>query len=372
MSVQLQKALQLLLLLLAPLASPFVVAPKGGSRVPSSLCAIGVLARKAKEAAAKRRREEVLSSEGDSAIAEVLRKAEEGTLKREAPREIFEKLKQTKALQVITEYQKTSTSSALRAAKVEDYEIPPLSIVSAECRRAGAAAFALNMGTGGCLEEDVRSAVQEQSTARGDYPGPLPVIWNDVVVDEIQLAEAVASEAGAVTLHLDALGLSKLAALLEKARRIYGLETFVSVAKEDDLIDRLRPVLDLGGPQILLLTGFTKEDVDLAAGVVRDSSSSDVAIVVKVDAEDNQGLDEAELAWQLRDAGVDAVWVGDVLFKFGSFAGSGSLYASNPSSITSVVKAMRSKASAAFARASGASFSGKGEGAKEYLGDLLM
>ena len=89
----------------------------------------------------------------------------------------------------------------------------------------------------------------------------------------------------------------------------------------------------------------------------------------RVDARDDQGLEEAEEAWDLRDAGYDAVWVSDVLYKFGSF--SGNLFASSPDTITSVVKAMKSKASTKFARASGA-FSGKGEGAKEYLGDILM
>ena len=99
------------------------------------------------------------------------------------------------------------------------------------------------------------------------------------------------------------------------------------------------------------------------------ATPADVCVVARVDARDDQGLEEAEESWELRDAGYDAVWVSDVLYKFGSF--SGNLFASSPDTITSVVKAMKSKASTKFARASGA-FSGKGEGAKEYLGDILM
>ena len=58
-----------------------------------------------------------------------------------------------------------------------------------------------------------------------------------------------------------------------------------------------------------------------------------------------------------------------MLYKFGVF--SGTLFAASPDTITSVIKAMKSKASVKYARASGA-FSGKGEGAKEYLGDIMM
>ena len=105
------------------------------------------------------------------------------------------------------------------------------------------------------------------------------------------------------------------------------------------------------------------------ASAVKEMKSDDLVLIARVDARDDQGLEEAEEAWDLRDAGYDAVWVSDVLYKFGSF--SGNLFASSPDTITSVVKAMKSKASTKFARASGA-FSGKGEGAKEYLGDILM
>ena len=97
------------------------------------------------------------------------------------------------------------------------------------------------------------------------------------------------------------------------------------------------------------------------ASAVKEMKSEDLVLIARVDARDDQGLEEAEEAWDLRDAGYDAVWVSDVLYKFGSF--SGNLFASSPDTITSVVKAMKSKASTKFARASGA-FSGKGEGAK--------
>jgi len=332
----------------------------------TKLLAIGVLARKAKENAAKKLRESLTE---DSPVGALLAQAERGTLRRQAPTQLFERLTQSKALQVIAEYHR-KTLSTLRANNVAEYEIPPLTLVSAEVRAAGAIALGLNVdaATGGCTYEDVAAAVAEQAVATGDYPGPLPVIWSDTVVSEVQLGEAAANGAQAITISVEALELEKL---LEQAAETYGLEAFVSLSKSEDESEDayLRKLEALpASAKLVLLTGLGDPHVDLcrrAKALLRDER----ALIVRVDALDDQGLEEAELAWRFRDVGVDAVWVSDVLFKFGAF--SGMLFSSAPDSITSVVKAMRSKASATFARASG-SFSGKGEGAREYLGDILM
>lgn len=77
---------------------------------------------------------------------------------------------------------------------------------------------------------------------------------------------------------------------------------------------------------------------------------------------DDRALQEAEDCWVLRDAGFNAVWASEVLYKFGMEDGE---------HFISVIKAMKSKGSVKYARASGA-FTGKGEGAKEYLGYLEM
>ena len=57
------------------------------------------------------------------------------------------------------------------------------------------------------------------------------------------------------------------------------------------------------------------------ASAVKEMKSDDLVLIARVDARDDQGLEEAEEAWDLRDAGYDAVWVSDVLYKFGSFSG---------------------------------------------------
>ena len=64
----------------------------------------------------------------------------------------------------------------------------------------------------------------------------------------------------------------------------------------------------------------------------------------------------------MRDAGCNSIFASEVLFKFGMADGEHTM---------SIIKAIKSKGSVKYARASGA-FTGKGEGAKEYLGTIEM
>ena len=78
-------------------------------------------------------------------------------------------------------------------------------------------------------------------------------------------------------------------------------------------------------------------------------------------ARNDKQLQEIEEAWAVRDKGFNCVWVGEALYKEGSDA------TEHPGAI---IKSMRSKSSLRFA--SPKASSGKGEGAREYLGDIMM
>ena len=274
------------------------------------------------------------------------------------------------ALGVVAEYNRR-VPAALKMSAAE-YEQPDATLVSDELRAAGANVFAINMESvaGGCEEADLDAAVAEQATAKEDFPGPLPIVWMDAVVDEVQLARAAVGGAEAVTLNLETLGVDRCNELKSTAEDKYGLEALIVCAPRaagaEGLVPLMQQARDDVKASVLVVGGV---GFDAMASAVKEMKSDDLVLIARVDARDDQGLEEAEEAWDLRDAGYDAVWVSDVLYKFGSF--SGNLFASSPDTITSVVKAMKSKASTKFARASGA-FSGKGEGAKEYLGDILM
>ena len=351
-------------------------APRSGLSLQASVEPAGGMAalqRKAKEAEATKFREGLAS--GDPVLA-ALEAAPEGSLdgrSREGYGQVFQQLKRVKrgALKVVAEYHK-SVPAALRANGIQEYEIPDPFLVSSEVRGAGASVLALNMDRvgGGCDGGDFEIALKEQQSAKGDFPGPLPIVWMDTVVDEVQLAQAYAAGAQAVTLGLETLGSDKCLALRKLAEDVYGLEAVVVCAPRATGATGLRELLasavDDVGASLILVGGV---DYATAAEARAFVTADDVVVIARVDAKDDQGLEEAEEAWHIRDAGYDAVWISDVLYKFGVF--SGTLFASSPDTITSVIKAVKSKASVKYARASGA-FSGKGEGAKEYLGDIMM
>ena len=75
----------------------------------------------------------------------------------------------------------------------------------------------------------------------------------------------------------------------------------------------------------------------------------------------DSALEEVEEAWVCRDKGFNAVWVSDCLFKIGN----------DPSEHAgAIIRGMAAKSSVKWASAK--ALGGKGEGAREYLGDILM
>jgi indole-3-glycerol phosphate synthase len=86
-----------------------------------------------------------------------------------------------------------------------------------------------------------------------------------------------------------------------------------------------------------------------------------VCTIANILARDNKALEEVEEAWMCRDRGFNAVWLSDALYKSGADPGE------HPGAIINSCKA---KSSVKWA--SPKARSGKGEGAREYLGDLLM
>ena len=91
------------------------------------------------------------------------------------------------------------------------------------------------------------------------------------------------------------------------------------------------------------------------------SSSSSTCVIANIVARGNKALEEVEEAWACRDLGFHCVWVSDALYK------SGADPVEHPGAI---IQSMRLKSSVQFA--SPRARSGKGEGAREYLGDILM
>jgi hypothetical protein len=71
---------------------------------------------------------------------------------------------------------------------------------------------------GGCTYTDLQDFITERSRAANKVPGPVLVINNDLIVDEIQIARSAAVKYQGAMLALDILGEEKLAEFIKAAR----------------------------------------------------------------------------------------------------------------------------------------------------------
>ncbi|GMI20492.1 hypothetical protein TeGR_g6565 [Tetraparma gracilis] len=228
-------------------------------------------------------------------------------------------------------------------------------IVSKLIRVGGAAAAAVmaDPRMGGCDYPDVAAFVAENETARGGVPGPLPVVSSDLVVTEAQVARAKLAGAAAVTLSAAALGKELLKTLLEAAAA-FGLEAVVFCGSEEEVVG----AVGLGATIVCIAA---EEDVEVKKEWRERSIPEGVCAVCLISSAPDALLTEVEEAWRLRDAGFNAAWVCDCLYKAG---------ADPAEQAGAIIGAMKAKSSVKWFSAKGKS--GRGEGAKEYLGDIMM
>jgi indole-3-glycerol phosphate synthase len=258
------------------------------------------------------------------------------------------------AVSLIAEYRR-------KGQTMGSVEISPPTFVSREFRmsRAEVVSVLMDKTTGGCTVEDAEDIIREQALATGDFPGPAPLMWHDVIIDEVQLAQAASVGAAAVLLSLSVLG-DDLPGMLTAAAE-YGLESVVGVRSAEELAQFSAAAAAggaMGGVGMVALMGFSVDD----AIKLLPACPEKLVKIVFLPVYDDKQLIEAEDAWRLRDAGCTAIWASEVLFKFGVADGE---------RCASVIRAIKSKGSVKYGRASGA-YNGKGEGAKEYLGFLAM
>lgn len=219
-------------------------------------------------------------------------------------------------------------------------------LFSSSLRQAGVGALAvLDRSTDSATSHDLTTILEEQRRAHSQVPGPLPVISHDILLDARQIARAALQGVAAVVVdvpyHPDD---ASLRALLRACRsaRVQAICACQSRAE----IDR---ALAAGARWIKV--DPLEEDVDAA---IPDPT---IGRIATLPVRNDSALTEIEDAWKLRDQGYHAVWVGEVLFKAGE-------------SPAAICKAMQSKSSVQWA--SPAARSGRGEGAREYLGDIMM
>jgi indole-3-glycerol phosphate synthase len=234
-------------------------------------------------------------------------------------------------------------------------------LLSSEFREFGAAGIAVlaDDRMGGCDYEDLNTFVEEQRRAKNEVPGPVAVINSDVIVDEVQIAKSAVAGASAVILDYELLAGQEDVVKLAKAARAVDLEVIVAVRSKEEAQTTIDAV---GGSFMISVVGTTgvEEKVAVIEGleIADDVTISTIANILH---RSDQGLAEVEECWSCRDKGFNCAWVSDALYK------AGNSQSEHPGAI---IRSMAAKSSVRWA--SPVAKSGRGEGAKEYLGDILM
>lgn len=225
------------------------------------------------------------------------------------------------------------------------YDLNDPKYLSEEFRKGGCSAVSVRVACEKSLAEDaLQTSVEEQEVARGQFPGPLPVIARGPIVDELQLAEAAAAGAEAVVLPLALNGLERTGELMAEAE-LLGLEVMLRVCSEEQLGDAM------GLEPKMVVIG----DVNLEQGTkLLEGLPDSVIAVADIPTLDVRGV------WQVRDAGFGSLISGEDLLR-------GCIRDRVPPQ--AIIKAMLSKGSAKY----GLGFQkGRLEGAKEFLGSIAM
>jgi len=246
-------------------------------------------------------------------------------------------------------------------------------LLSGEFREFGAAGIAVlaDERMGGCTYEDLHTFVTEQRTAKSDVPGSVPIINSDIIVDELQLAQTAALGVTAVVLDYDLLSSTEgLLLKLAKAARAVDLELIVAVRSKEEAQHSIDVIVQNCGCSFMLSVVQT-EGVDAKYDIIKDlnlsphnsfdDSEIQITTIANILHRNDQGLAEVEETWALRDKGFQCAWISDALYKAGN---------SNTEHPGAIIQSMGAKSSTRWA--SPVAKSGRGEGAKEYLGDILM
>lgn len=323
----------------------------------TSLKAIGVLARKAKEVFIQQWKDSGdIPADIKAKLDDIVSKKEGGLkeISTDATELQNALTKRRGTVTVIAEYKRK-----LDKGGFIDETLDP-ELLSPKFREFGATAIAVmaDERIGGCTYADVSKIKDEQESSRGEVPGPLIVISSDLIVDDIQIAQASVAGADAVLLNLDALGVDKCNDLFQSAKSV-GLDVMVGVSSKEQANEAIQM-----GCRIVCVYG--SEDIEEKASIIENLSTpeddeSKICTVGIIYARDSQQMEEVEEAWMLRDKGFNAVWASDCLYKYGQDQGE------HPGAI---IRSMKSKSSLKYA--SPKAMSGRGEGATEYLGDIMM
>jgi indole-3-glycerol phosphate synthase len=249
-------------------------------------------------------------------------------------------------LSVLPEYNKKAKTGFIIG-------MPPPEIMGGVLRDAGSRGVivSLDKRSGGTTAQEFARFTREQCRARLFMPGPIPVIWNDVVVDDIQILQAASNGAAAMVLCGD--WTDNLAGQVKLAKE-HLIEPIVLVKNIEEANAALA-----AGAKCLCMHNLEEARLIELRKQLPDTPGIFYGARLRADV-DFTSYSEIDLCWVLRDHKFNFVWPSPE-----------AIYATGMSDIYPTVLAMRAKASRQFLSPRQFLMDRKKEGAKEYLGDIL-
>ena len=219
--------------------------------------------------------------------------------------------------------------------------------------------------TGGCSYDDFDDLKEAMEPHKGNVPGPMTMVSADVIVSLEQIAFAKAKGCDAVVLSLDVLDVDTVREFGDVARDKVGIDVVVQCGSEAQVDE----AVGIGSDIIMIKLPESTCDVEDVVGIkercidakVRDDYKPTTIAYVHPGKSEDSDTSPTTVSWTYRSAGFNAVYASEALYENGQ---------DECEHAGAVVKSMRSKSSVKFA--SGRVKSGKGEGAREYLGEISI
>jgi indole-3-glycerol phosphate synthase len=245
--------------------------------------------------------------------------------------------------------------------------MPPPEIMGGVLRDAGSKAVivSLDSRSGGSTVEEFERFCKEQAKARKFLPGPISIIYHDIIIDKVQITQAAAHGGAAVTLWPDMS--DNMKEFVDYSKQM-NIEPIVMIKSIEDGQAAL-----LAGARYLCIHSLEESAIlDLknqlmASRVYKDIYGDDNGegkkcfFIARLRPEEGFSIyHEIDLCWLLRDEGFVAVWPSPE-----------AVYGTGIRDVYGNINAMRAKASRVFLSPRQFMMDRNKEGATEYLGDIL-
>lgn len=231
--------------------------------------------------------------------------------------------------------------------------MPDPEIMGTILRDAGAKSIVvcLDKRVGGASTSDFLRFVKDQSRSRKLLPGPISIVWNDHIVDTLQIAHAGSVGAAAVTLNTDVT--DDLPNQIAYSKKL-GIEPIVMIKTVEEGLAAISH-----GARVLCL--HMLEEAELISVKAKLPADKEILYIARLRPESEYSCyAEIDSAWNLRDHGFSVIWPSPE-----------AVYTTGFVDLYSILQAMKAKASRQFLSPRQYMMERKKEGATEYLGDIL-